>query len=206
MANLETFPKPEKFIGTPLCSRNVKGSRRTCTSKGDFAYELFRLGKQNYPQPRVASTLEESIVKKYEPQRKMNITAIPYMSNPVFLFDTEQLGDTNLDRNLQFRKDVTGFLGLEQVLGEIPHTTPGSQVEYSKAEQKTRDKRKIDICDDKHVELRGVLLKLARETSQWIRLSGFLDVPTVFVSQRERFEDSLRSWMDDPCLAKAMSS
>ena len=198
LKSLDTFPPPEQFIGTPLCSSAVRGSRRTCTSKGDFAYELMRLGKQNYPHPRLPSQLEQSIVQRYDNHRSMNFTAIAYMENPVFLFETEQLGDD--ERSEQFRTDMSHFLGLPApLLGAIPHTQPGSAKQYSPEEEARRNQRKIDICQAPHAELREALMRLSRDTSQWIRESGFLDVPTVVVSQREHFEERLLLWMEDPC-------
>jgi len=200
---IDSFPAPEEFIGTPLCDPNkVKGSRRTCTSKGDFAFELMRLGKQNYNKLDHSSPtpLELEIVNKYLPTRHMDPAAVPYMENPVFLFDTNQLSDDEAN-SLQFRRDMTNFLGLQTVLGPIPHNKPGAQLEHHDADQ--RNKRKMDICDNQHQYLREHLMELARHTSRWIRESGFLDVPTVFVSQRERFEEQLRvDWMRDPCEAK----
>ena len=202
LKTLQDFPAPEQFIGRPLCDRDVRGGRRTCTSKGDFAYELLRLGKHNYPQPRLPSALEQSIVERYANHRDMNFTAIKYMENPVLLFETEQLAATNPGRD-QFRHDVSNFLGIAPVLGEIPHTKPGSAHQYSPTEQALRNARRLHICDPRHAELRAALLHLARDTSQWLRESGVLDVPTVFVPQRAQLEVRLLAWMVDPCDAVA---
>lgn len=129
----------------------------------------------------------------------MDVKAIKYMPNPVFLFEVDQLADKDEARNLQFRQDVTDFMGLSERLGPIPHNQPGSQVEHDPAEQLRRDRRKINICEAPHDGLRQSLMKLARHTSLWIRQSGFLDVPTVFCSSREHLEDILLRWMEDPC-------
>ena len=198
LQTLHSFPAPEQFIGRPLCSRDVRGSRRTCTSKGDFAYELLRLGKHNYPQPRLPSDLEQSIVQRYANDRVMNFTAIAYMENPVLLFETEQLAATH-ELRWQFRQDVSNFLGISPILSDIPHTKPGSAHQYSPTEEAVREKRKIHICDAAHTELRAALMILARDTSRWLRESGVLNVPTVFVPQRRQFEERLLLWMEDPC-------
>jgi hypothetical protein len=118
------------------------------------------------------------------------------MSNPVFLFDLNQLGDANETRNDLFRKDVTKFMGLQEELPALPHHKPG--IKRPKFEQKLRDAMKIDICEAEYKPVRQELMKLSRNTSWWLR-HVFLNSPTVFVSSRVYLEEILHSWMVDPC-------
>jgi hypothetical protein len=185
----KVMPPPRHLIGS--CS---KETMQVCTSKGDFAYGLFSLGKTNFPEPREPNQLEKVILSHRS--KSKNLTDIPYVPNPVFLFELDQLGDTNATRVLQFRNDVTNFLGLRQLLPDLPHHIPGKKRDDE--DQRRRDAMKINICDEKHRVVREELMILARQSSWWIR-KVFLNSPTVFVSSREYFEEILQGWMKDPC-------
>jgi hypothetical protein len=194
------MPEPNHLIGH--CAPRMV---HTCTNNGDFAFDLFRLGKTNFPHPREPNPLEVTILSRHhhhQSQRWINWTEIPYVPNPVFLFELDQLGDTNTTRSLQFRRDVTEFLELQrQILPEIPHVLPGKQNHHhhhDKEEQRRRDAMKINICDPKHRAVRDELMIVAQQSSLWIR-KVFLKSPTVFVSSREHFEEILQGWMKDPC-------
>jgi hypothetical protein len=183
------MPEPNALIGN--CAPWMA---HTCTNNGDFAYGLFRLGKTNHPYPREPNPLEQTILSRHSPS--VNGTEIPYVPNPVFLFELDQLGDTNTTRTLQFRRDVSKFLGLQQLLAEIPHVWPGKNQDAN--EQRRRDPMKINICDPQHRLVREDLMIVARQSSLWIR-HVFLKSPTVFVSSRVHFEKILQGWMNVPC-------
>lgn len=186
----KVLPHANKLIGG--C---VLGKFHTCTHKSDFALSLMNLGKQNYPQPRLATPLEFEITSRYNRYNR-NVTEISYMPNPVFLFALDQLGDANSTRNLQFRQDVSSFLGLQELLPALPHAIPGKR--RTQAEQIRRDKLKINICDDEFMPLRNDLMSFSVRNSMWIR-EVFINSPTVFVSSRDHFEEIMEGWMKDPC-------
>jgi hypothetical protein len=184
-----TMPSPRQLIGS--CT---KGTMQVCTRKGDFASGLFSLGKTSFPEPREPNRIEQAILSRRP--TSINFTDIPYVPNPVFLFELDQLNDSNSTRVLQFRKDVTEYLGLRQLLPDLPHHIPGK--ERDDEDQRRRDAMKINICDEQHRAVREELMVLARQSSWWIR-KVFLNSPTVFVSSRDYFETILQGWMKDPC-------
>jgi hypothetical protein len=182
--------EPYQLIGN--CGR---GTMQTCTNKGDFAQGLMTLGKTNHPHPREPNRIERAILERYK-NRHAPLIDIPYVPNPVFLFELDQLGDANTTRSLQFRNDVTQFLGLQRPLSELPHHKPGKKRDDE--DQRRRDAMKIHICDEQYSIVREELMILARQSSWWIR-KVFLNSPTVFVSSREYLEEILQGWMKDPC-------
>jgi hypothetical protein len=184
------LPHPNRLIGA--CTR---GKFHTCTQKGDFALGLMRLGKPNCPQPAPMTALEQQILGRYR-RLRTNLTETPCMTNPVFLFDLEQLGDDNATRNEQLRLDVTAFMGLKTPLPALPHFIPGRK--RSSAEQERRDAQKINICDPQYTPLRNDLMSYAQHTATWI-LDSFLPSPTVTVSSPDYFVKIMEDWMLDPC-------
>jgi hypothetical protein len=185
------LPHPNDLIGE--CRQ---GRYLTCTNKGDFANSLLKLGKQNYPIPRPATELERSIVDRYNRTIPINTERIEYMSNPVFIFELDQLSDGNATRNELFRSDFTKFMGLKEPLPVLPHYIPGMKRETE--EQERRDAMKINICNEEYIPVRQELMRLARSSSQWIR-EVFLNGPKVTVSSKEYFVSILEGWMKDPC-------
>jgi hypothetical protein len=174
---------PNKLIGKCTSYRDFM-----CvgTAKGLFHLHLAQLGKTPNTQSleRQYSTLVGNIIKT---------------ENPVFLFDVEQLADTNEERVVAFRKDLENLVGLSTPLSSTPpRIKPGKKL--SKDLQESRDKHKIDICDPEYNLLRNELMKISMEASDWILHSGFLDHPDVHVSSPEYFRDILdRHWKADPC-------
>jgi hypothetical protein len=159
------------------------------THKGLFHVHLALLGKTNQTQ-----RLEE----QYKVLKGNDIVPT---SNPVFLFDVDQLNDANATRNAIFQRDLQNLLGLKQGFGQPPPRHRPGKVLRPKLQAK-REKAKIRICDDKYVPLRKELMRIAREASEFIRNSGFLDHPDVRVSSREYLEYILETrWMKDPCMS-----
>ena len=206
------MPDPNKLLG-----RCMKGMLHTCTEKGNFAYHLLRLGKHfgQYKKGtkdttnvdvsledidvvrRPPTELERNIVAKFK-RASYNTTAVPYVPNPVFLFDLAQLADNDMSRREAFRRDVQQFLQLEMALPELIHYKPGRTWHYTIQQEK--DAHKINICDDEYaVPLRKELMRLSRQTAEWIR-TEFLGRPGVHVSSMEYFRDTImQDWMVDPC-------
>jgi hypothetical protein len=185
------LPNPNDLIGPCKTGRYL-----TCTNKGDFANSLLKLGQQNYPSRRPATELEKSIVERYNRTIVIDTSKIEYMSNPIFIFELDQLSDSNSTRNDQFRMDFTNFMQLKEPLPPLPHYIPGKK--RTSDEQIIRDKLKINICHDEYIPVRNELMVLARSSSEWIR-TVFLLSPTVTVSSKEYFESILMGWMKDPC-------
>lgn len=189
----QTLPHPNKLIGG--CQ---KGKYGTCTDKGNFGFQLLKMGFQNYPHPRLANDVEKRIVERY-PRSKMNITTFEPMTNSVFLFELEQLSDANLTRSERFRQDVTNFMGLQEMLPSLPHKIPGQK--HVDEEQKRRDGLKINICDDEYERVRADLMQMSVTTSLWLR-QVFLHHPNVLVSSPDYFNEIMQRWGIDPCIAK----
>lgn len=123
--------------------------------------------------------------------------------NPIFLFDVQQLHASRKQPEstlgLQFRRDVQSILGLDQPLGPPPKKQPGKVWDIKT--QQERNVNKMDICLDKYMPLRNTLMTTAREASDWILHSGFLDSPDVHVSSRHQLENVLaHEWTKDPCV------
>jgi hypothetical protein len=160
------------------------------TAKGHFHIHLALLGKTNHTQDQLAKEFEVFANFTQKP---------PTTFNPVFLFDVDQLNDVNSTRMDRFQQDLQVILGLKHPLGPVPRTKPGKV--WPKRLQKKRDRAKMRICDDHYQPLRHHLMKIARQASNWIRNSGFLDHPDVHVSSRDHLEHILETrWMKDPCV------
>lgn len=183
------MPHPNSLIG--VCS---KGRKNSCTQKGNYALDMMRMGKTNWNGPRLTSELEEHIVGKYR-RLWYNVTEVPPLPNPVFLYATEQFGDLNESRQAAFRKDVQVFLGLDTEMPPIPHRKPGKI--WNDTVQAEKDAKKIRICDDEYATVRKELVRMAQENSLWIR-ETFLSIPTIH-SSRKHLEEILQGWMTDPC-------
>jgi hypothetical protein len=110
--------------------------------------------------------------------------------NKVFLYDVSQLSDKNQTRNAIFRRDLSDFIGLRAPLDPLPKS--------NKDHREHKMEAAIDICDDEFVQLRSELVEVGISASKWIR-EYFLDHPDVMVSSRERFEEILMTWLEDPC-------
>jgi hypothetical protein len=184
---------PSNYWGDPndlidKC-QDVKEFNCVGTAKGHFHIHLALLGKTNGTQ---------ELAKEY-PILANRTQLPPTTSNPVFLFDVDQLNDANATRMNRFQQDLPTILGLKHPLGPVPRRKPGKV--WPKRLQKKRDQAKMRICDDRYQSLRQHLMKIAKQASNWIRNSGFLDHPDVHVSSRDYLEHILETrWMKDPCV------
>lgn len=114
---------------------------------------------------------------------------LPRAKNPVFLYELNQLHDSNATRAAQYIADLQNYLGIGPGLEAIAD---------GKKEKHEAPPGTIDICDMKYRFIRAELMKNAIEASKWIR-EYFLASPDVTVSSPEYFRALVESWMEDPC-------
>lgn len=127
---------------------------------------------------------------------------IKLLPNPVFLFETSQLADTNATRAAAFCNDLSRFVGLpanESLSESLPHHKPGKV--WSPARQQVLDAAKIDICDSQHLSVRRDLMRIARTSSVWIRRFFLQQTEQrgITVSSPAYFDEIMEDWMNDPC-------
>ena len=186
------MPPIETLIGK--CRR---GMFNLCTFRANFHIPLANLGKTNITQdPEEYKYVDIKF-------RKRSLNPVPPSSRRVFLYDVSQLSqqkdDVDGKRAAQFRVDLQKYLRLEKPIPPMIWFKPGINHTDSKVIQATRA-RKIDICSDKYIELRSVLMKQALDTSRWIR-EFFVPAKDVYVSSPDYFLNTLMpSWERDPCL------
>jgi hypothetical protein len=123
---------------------------------------------------------------------------IPYWSkrvtiNPykVFIYDTEQLSDSDASRQDRFRKDLQDYLGLDS---QFPHFDELPMVNSNNV----RHPEYIDICDPQYDRIKQTLLIIGKKSSIWIQ-NKFIKSKDVVVSNEEHFIKTLRTWGRDPC-------
>jgi hypothetical protein len=114
---------------------------------------------------------------------------LPRAKNRVFLYELNQLHDSNATRANQYLVDLQDYLGISH---QLPAIADG------KKETHESPPGTIDICDEKYRYIRAELMKNARESSQWIR-EYFLKSPDVSVSSPEYFRSLVEEWMKDQC-------
>ena len=187
------MPHPNKLIGR--CSTGMK---HTCTEKGNFAYDLLRLGKQNRNSTtnNNSKELQESIVGRFARSR-YNVSEVPYMTNPVFLYDMEQLADRDPQRRAQFAGQLQQFLGLATPLPHLPHVQPGRHM--SNEQQRRLNAMKMDICRSEFEPVRRELMGIAQVNANWLIQSDFVQDPTVTVPNLDHFRQIIQGWQRDPC-------
>ena len=161
--------------------------RGVCTDLARYHVHLSLLGKTNVTEPRQDRLLGP---------RRVTMASRAPLHHPVFLYEAEQLSDSNEGRFRQFKFDLEQYLGLPEPLG-LP---PGS--DSDEANSNPHKHFPLDICRPKYNRLRAELLRHGAAASTWI-LDYFLDLPSVHVSSPEYFRTLLQSWHVDPCLAQA---
>jgi len=219
-----------------LLYHNVANQYAVSWSRAEYQTSLMYLGKTNLTSsdelalmPRHA---QKSIRKRFEQlnnvslpienerigknnkngnSNKNNNPPYPRVPNPVFLYETAQLGDENTTRMEQFVRDVTNYLGLSSSDGvdlpPIPRHSPGKKLQNATL-QAERDAKKIRICDERYAEQRKRLLTIGSRASQWI-LNYFLSSSNshdVFVSNPQHFRQILEGYSIDPCIPQKSQS
>jgi hypothetical protein len=167
------MPLPETLIG-PL----QRGMVGVATDEAKFHVHLDNLGKTSH-------TSDELKLLTWGDEKPPRL---PKLTNPIFLYEVNQLRDTNETRGSVFCADLANYLGLSTVFK--PMSTKRGPL-YPKA---------IDICEPRYKALRLELMKHAKESATWIR-RYFLRSPDVIVSSPEFFDRLMMSWLVDPCEA-----
>jgi hypothetical protein len=114
---------------------------------------------------------------------------LPRAKNPVFLYELNQLHDSNATRTDRYLVDLQRYIGLQRPLS-ANNDKPEKHDELIPGI--------IDICDVRYRLVRAELMENAIAASRWIR-EYFLESPDVTVSSPEYFRSLLEGWMTDPC-------
>jgi hypothetical protein len=177
----------EELIGR--CQRLHRG---VCTFRGNFHLFLSNLGKTNITDPNEIQYISPKI------RRSMDTLQT---KQKVFLYEVRQLSDSDPGRETQLLTDLQSFLGLTEPISSMIWFKPGLKHEQKTLEQV--NEMKINICDEKYIKLRGVLMEQSINASKWIS-QYFVEAPDVYVSSKEHFSSVLmKSWLRDPCLDRA---
>lgn len=146
-----------------------------------YHVHLSDLGKTNVADPSEAKLLGTD-PNKVQP---------PKMPNKVFLFEVSQPFDERSGRDVQYRKDLSNFIGLSTPL------QPFRPVKYDSPDYHYT----INICDGEFQQIRTELLENGRNAAAWI-VTYFLGHPDVTVSSPAHFKELLQTWSVDPCKHK----
>lgn len=176
------MPPAESLIG-----KCRKRSNNVCTNRANFHVFLANFGKTNITHADELALIDADMRKALDP--------VP-TNRRVFLYEISQLSDPQ--RESQFRSDLQHFLHLKKPLDPFVWFKPGKNRTDDKRDTKQIDSNKINICEERYVELRKVLLHHAVQASRWIR-RYFLKADGIVVSSRRHFEQILLSWEIDPC-------
>lgn len=150
---------------------------------------MYRLGKTITRFP--TETQQAIIDAKPTAAAKAKVTR-----NLIFVVELNQLKDENSVRKQQLKKDLKDFLGLESELTENPVAVPGKK--WPEEVQEIKNKRKMNICEEQYKPLRQELMRLSRQSAQWI-MESFIQSDDVFFSSPDYFEHVMKKWMEDPC-------
>jgi hypothetical protein len=177
-----------------------------CLDRANFHFHLAKLQKTNVTTTSNSNSnsSEEELrlftTKQQNALRMLNnATTIRKTANRIFLYDTEQLGDADASRQLQFRQDIASYLGLTSELPPVLHISPGKKLNAT--EQAKRDANKINICDNVYEPQRKKLLDRGRRIRDWLR-QYFLKSSDVVVSNPTHLDAILATYAVDPCFGK----
>ena len=185
-----------------LTSNNTESQRAcmggmygVCTDRSRLYTSLVNFGKTPLSSEELSTFFNKRQQKSLTAdQQNRNGTRL---KNPIFLYDTAQLGDTELTRQVSFRKKLGQYLGIVEELSPPVHASPGKTL-TNITEQRLRDKRKIHICDSIHTRRRQILIEGGKLTAKWI-LEFFLKSPDVHVANSNHFQEIMDSYGKDPC-------
>ena len=179
------MPPAEKLIG-----KCFKGMWNVCTFRASFHLFLANLGKTDIlNNPAELEYIRSSYRKGLKPIKT---------DSKVFLYEVSQLSDKDPVREVRFLEDLQRFLGLRAPIDSMMWFKPGKNHTDEKKLERLSEK-KINICDERYMELRDDLMKTARDASRWIR-DYFTTAPGVTVSSVGYFKEILAKWDRDPCL------
>jgi hypothetical protein len=168
-----------------LAGRCPPGAHNVCADEIRYNDHLSRLGKT--PRSNAEELALLSPITKEDRE-------LPKLENPIFLYEISQMHDSDEKRAAQYRVDLQNYLGLNEPIAPL---TEDKEVH---GDHPNKDKE-INICEESHRELHDELMKIARDSSLWIR-HYFVTLPDVHVSSPEYFNELLESWMIDPCVAR----
>jgi hypothetical protein len=174
-----------------------------CIDRANFHFHLAKLGKtklssSNNSTSTSSGAEEWKCFTKSQQKELQALVPIRKTANPLFLYDTTQLGDVNMMRQATFRRGVQDYLGLFQALPPALHVSPG-KTNLNETVQAQRSAQKIRICDHGHQLQRRKLVAVGRQMGAWIR-DYFLASPDVVVANRAHLEELLASYAVDPCV------
>ena len=100
----------------------------------------------------------------------------------------------------RFVNDIENYLGLEGPTLERFRIKKKkiTTVKGSKGSKDDATNKKFNICETKYINLRHELLKIGKNSSQWI-IDYFIKSSHVFVSNEEHFVELVKRWDKDPC-------
>lgn len=176
-----TLPSPGDLMGD--CP---PGAHNVCTEEIRYNDHLSLLGKTDRTDPEELKLLSPLLPR----HRKL-----PKLENPVFLYEISQMHDSDESRSAQYRADLQQYLGLQEPL------EPLAESKESHGDHPNKD-LEIDICSPKLSSVHAELMQIARDSSIWIR-NYFLQLPEVYVSSPDHFDELLENWMVDPCVSRA---
>lgn len=184
LANLGKTTLPYNTVTTSTSTNSSGSNAQTTSSNGNKNETTTALQDElDLFPPKVVKNWKES---KFP----------PYLPNPVFLYDTEQLSDKDDNRSNLFVQDLEHFLGLQDPLPPPLHFKPGKDQPTDK--QRLIDSKKIKICDKRYAKQRQILLDIGTKVQAWI-LEYFVKSPDVYISNPEHFQEIVRRYAVDPC-------
>jgi hypothetical protein len=173
------LPEPNELIGD--CTPEAQG---VCTARAEFHGNLAMLAKTNHTDPDEWKLLR--LRDKYQHMGRID--------NPVFLYDVNQLYDSNKTRTAALKADLRDFLGVQ---ADMPEPV-------GEGKKPSRPKlQKMDICEPQYAALRSELLDIGERASIWIT-KYFMAASSnqVVVSSPDFFKEILQDWKVDPCVVK----
>jgi hypothetical protein len=165
---------------------------------------IMRLGKHmslTLTDEQIA--LQEAAVSDYNNSIWYDVSKISAMPNPVFLYETAQLGDNNTGTLNEFVLDMQHYLDLPTPLTPMQKHRP--DYVFPDAIQAKKNSLRINICKDEYQPVRDNLMSISRRNSQWLR-EVFMESPGVYYSNKAHMLEILDGWMHDPCETRAASS
>ena len=167
-----------------------RGAFNVCLERAQFHWALGALGKVD-----LSNETSEAVQLMNRRPRE-----VYPLKGRVFLYDVDQLSDSNETRSLEFRKSLQHFLHLRNPLPPLVWFKPGRQGKHlNTTKQDQIAAKKINICDTEHDWFRGKVRAHAVNASRWLR-QYFMKSPDVVTSSPDYFESILASWEIDPCI------
>ena len=130
----------------------------------------------------------------------------------IFLYTLEQIEDVDANRAMQFRHDLSSFLGLDKILSPL-----GKENVNRFVSGPDKHPEIISICDDKFQAIRRKLVMDSISTVNWIQHNLIREqwqpsgstitaerttagtTANVIVSNSTFFNEVLETWKNDPC-------